>query len=304
MAASAITLPDTFILTIRNAFGAAGGKFLSDLPALIDEAAQRWDLSNIRPVENLSYNFVAFAARAGQEVILKLGVPNPELTAEMDALRLYDGRGACQLFESDAPKGMLLVERLRPGRMLAALKDDEQATLVAAQVMRQIWRPAQGAGRFLRLRQWFDAMPRMRSRFGGGTGPLPARLVGRAEGLARELFAEGESEVLLHADFHHYNVLQSERGWLVIDPKGVVGPPGYEVGPFLLNPFDLLQRTDPFRVTQRRVAILSDGLGFEPWRIRAWGIAHAMLSACWSLEGKEDIRSTLECARLLERLPG
>ncbi len=45
----------------------------------------------------------------------------------------------------------------------------------------------------------------------------------------------------MHGDFHHFNILSSERGWLVIDPKGVIGPAGYEVGPLLINPWgDLL----------------------------------------------------------------
>jgi len=44
------------------------------------------------------------------------------------------------------------------------------------------------------------------------------------------------AEALLHGDFHHFNVLKSARGWLVIDPKSVIGPHGYEVGPFLINP--------------------------------------------------------------------
>jgi streptomycin 6-kinase len=119
--------------------------------------------------------------------------------------------------------------------------------------------------------------------------------------LVRELFAENQPDVLLHGDFHHYNVLESERGWLVIDPKGVIGPAGYEVGPLLINPFDLLERPDPVRITGRRIAILAERLGFEPEIIRAWGIAHAVLSACWSLEGQDDWRSAMECAGVINR---
>jgi len=40
----------------------------------------------------------------------------------------------------------------------------------------------------------------------------------------------------MHGDFHHYNVLSSDRGWLAIDPKGMLGPAAYEVGPLLMNP--------------------------------------------------------------------
>src|SRR5207244_1723119 len=44
---------------------------------------------------------------------------------------------------------------------------------------------------------------------------------------------------LLHGDLHHYNVLfDARRGWLAIDPKGVVGELEYEVGAALRNPYE------------------------------------------------------------------
>ena len=37
-------------------------------------------------------------------------------------------------------------------------------------------------------------------------------------------------------------------------------------------------------MTQRRIDILHEHLGFERERIREWGLAHAILSAWWSME--------------------
>ena len=56
-----MNLPPDFISTITNTFGAEGERFIVNLPALIDEASAHWGLTNIQPVSNLSYNFVAFA---------------------------------------------------------------------------------------------------------------------------------------------------------------------------------------------------------------------------------------------------
>ena len=43
--------------------------------------------------------------------------------------------------------------------------------------------------------------------------------------------------MLLHGDLQHYNVLlDKDRGWVAIDPKGVVGELEYEVGALLRNP--------------------------------------------------------------------
>jgi streptomycin 6-kinase len=100
-----------------------------------------------------------------------------------------------------------------------------------------------------------------------------------------DFFAENHNPVLMHGDFHHYNILSSERGWLVIDPKGVIGPACYEVGPLLINPWGtLINKTDLRRMTKRRIDILHEHLGFERERIHAWGLAHAVLSAWWSID--------------------
>jgi streptomycin 6-kinase len=139
--------------------------------------------------------------------------------------------------------------------------------------------------RFIRLSDWFDGLKKLRMMFNGATGPLNEKLVERVEGSVREFFAENHRPVLMHGDFHHYNILSSERGWLVIDPKGVIGPACYEVGPLLINPWgDLLNEKNIRLITKRRIDILHERLGFERERIQEWGLAHAVLSAWWSME--------------------
>ncbi len=281
-----MNLPQEFIRTIENGYGEDGKRFIRNLPRLVDVCSQRWGLTNVRPVPNLSYNFVAFAKRKDDKVALKIGVPNRELTSEMAALRLFDGKGACRLMDCDEEKGFLLLERLQPGVMLSTLEDDEEATHIAADVMLKIWRPGRdtsietSASKFIQLSDWFDGLKRLRVMFNSGTGPLNSKLVERVEQLVKDFFAENHKPVLMHGDFHHSNILSSERGWLVIDPKGVIGPAGYEMGPLLMNPWgDLLNGSNYRLITERRIDILHERLGFERERIRGWGSAHAVLSA-------------------------
>jgi streptomycin 6-kinase len=276
-----------------------GAEWLERLPDLLNEATGRWHLILGEPFL-LSYNYVCAAIQKnGRKAVLKIGVPNRELTSEMHALRLYNGQGACHLLESDAEKGMLLLERLQPGIMLATLKDDDQATGIAAEVMKTIQRPAPKQNGYLSLRGWFDELKKLRPRFGGGTGPFTKKSFATAEGLIRELFAEDRPQVLLHGDFHHFNILLSQRGWLVIDPKGVIGPAEYEAGPLLTNPYNvILEKTEAIRRTERRIAILSERLGFEPQRLRAWAICHSVLSSFWDMaedgSGGESARAWTE----------
>jgi streptomycin 6-kinase len=277
-----MNLPPVFYENIIQAFGQAGKQFLTDLPKLLDEAAHRWKLVIGDPYL-LSYNYVCSAQRVdGSTAVLKLGVPNPEFTSEINTLHLYSGKGACGLLEADPEAGMMLLECLNPGTMLARLEDDDQATSIAADVLCIVQRPAPEGRGFLSLHGWFDELKGLRSRFGGTTGPFPENTVNTVYGLLSDLFAEDTDQVLLHGDFHHFNILLSERGWLVIDPKGVVGPPGYEVGPFLTNPLGLMPvEEDAIRRTKRRISILAEHTGLQPRLMRDWAICHSLLSAWW-----------------------
>ena len=139
----------------------------------------------------------------------------------------------------------------------------------------------------------------MRKLFNGGAGPLDKNLVDRAEGSVRDFFIENHHPVLMHGDFHHYNILSSERGWLVIDPKGVIGPAGYEVGPFMLNPWKKLSDGISRPLISRRVDILHEHLGFERERILEWSLAHAILSAWWGIEDNTGWEYAMNFAEML-----
>ena len=305
-----MNLPPAFLRAIRAVFGERGNDWLSQLPSLIAEASLRWGLRDAQPVPNLSYNFVAFATRpstswrfqrhsAQDEVILKIGVPNRELTSEINALKYFDGEGACQLIDCDEEKGFLLIERLKPGTMLASLEDDDERTHIAMDVMARLWASGLDTSRedhaglfdqkylpskFIQLKDWFDGLKEIRPAFNGGTGPIPEELLQRVESSLPDLFADDDVH-LTHGDFHHYNILSSERGWLVIDPKGVIGPAGYEIGPLMLNPWIKPMDGIQFKVqAKRRVDIIRERTGWAREKIIGWALAHSVLSAYWDLE--------------------
>ncbi len=299
-------IPENFARTTVELYAERGAQWLERLPALLADCERRWSLTVQPPFEPLSYNYVAPATRAdGAQVVLKLGVPNPELRTEIEALRFYDGRGSARLLEADAQRGVLLLERLVPGLMLSSLDDDARATSIAAGVMRQLWRPVPAGHSFPTVADWAAGMGRLRQRFDGDVGPLPVALVERAEKLFDELIGSLGEPVLLHGDLHHYNILSAQRRpWLALDPKGVVGEPEYEVGALLCNPSpQLLDWPQPGRVLARRVDQLAEELGSERERLLGWGVARSVLSAWWSIEDHgHGWEYAITCAELLAAL--
>lgn len=288
-------IPPRFADTVRTTFAPAGEAWLAELPARLEAAAARWQLTLGAPFPDLTYHYVLAALQAdGTPRVLKAGVPRPELTAEIAALRLYDGCGAVRLRAADAEAGLLLLERLAPGTPLSRLEDDDQATAIAAEVMRQLWRPPPAEHAFPTVEDWAGGLSRLRTHYGGTTGPFPPRLVARAESLCVDLLASSATPPgVLHGDLHHDNILAAgERGWLAIDPKGVVGEPAYEVGALLRNPgsrlaAELAAGRPLASLLDRRVGVLAERLDLDRRRVVGWGMAQAVLSAWWSVEDGE-----------------
>jgi streptomycin 6-kinase len=116
---------------------------------------------------------------------------------------------------------------------------------------------------------------------------------------------------VLHGDLHHDNILRATREpWLAIDPHGIVGDPGYELGALLFNP-DPDNRDEALTaLVPSRVEQLADELSAPIDRVVAWGFVKAMLSDVWSTEpwspsaDWSPISRALDVARmLLPRLP-
>ncbi len=155
--------------------------------------------------------------------------------------------------------------------------------------MRRLWRPlpAEETPWFPSVADWAGGLARYRAQSGGGSaGPLPARLVAEAEALFADLIGSMDAPVLLHGDLHHFNILaDGPECWRAIDPKGLIGEPAYEAGALLRNPLpQVLAAPDPRRLLARRLDLLAGELALNRARLRGWGIAQAVLSACWMLE--------------------
>ncbi len=132
-------LPNEFINTIKEVHKDKGEKWLEDFDMLIKHCEKRWQIE-IKSPFNLSYNFVAPAIRKdGTEIVIKLVVPNEEFHLEVEVLKLFNGSGMVKIIDVDITKGILLLERLLPGKTLSSLENDEEATYIATQVMKELW---------------------------------------------------------------------------------------------------------------------------------------------------------------------
>src|SRR5437588_1071451 len=192
-------------------FGEEGRAWLDRLPAILAACEERWNLTVGAPVGNLSFNYVAPAVLAdGTEVMLKTGLSD-EFPSQPQALRHFDGDGMVGLLAYDGQDAAMLMERLKPGTSLRAVKNDEVAISAAADVMRKLWRPlSQEHYPFPTVCDWGKGFARLRKQYDGGTGPFPPALFDKAEKLYAELSASMAEPVLLQGVLNQYNILSSE----------------------------------------------------------------------------------------------
>lgn len=70
--------------------------------------------------------------------------------------------------------------------------------------------------------------------------------------------------MLLHGDFHHDNILLGNDGeYIIIDPKGVIGDPVFDIARFILNEFDDEITTELYKKINHIISILEKNLIFQ-----------------------------------------
>lgn len=268
--------------------------------ARLDHAALCWGLVlDGEPVETPS-GMIGFGRRAGHPAVVKVSGASADEAMGPRALRHFGAERAVTVLALNEGQRAVLLERALPGTPLSRLVldgADDEATAVLCDVMTGLHRPLAPADGFPSVEDWGHCFERYRE---SGDTTVAATTIEHARALFVELSATQDDRRLLHGDLHHDNVLWDERrGWLAIDPKGVVGEPAYEVGAVLRNPTEDARHFADRRIVERRIGAFERRRGFARDRMVAWGYAQAVLSALWSLEDGLDPSRGLATARAL-----
>jgi streptomycin 6-kinase len=95
----------------------------------------------------------------------------------------------------------------------------------------------------------------------------------------------------LHGDFHPANIVSATREpFLVIDPKGIAGPVGYEIAVFLNNYHWWQETRADIRIRlDSAVRQFSAAFDIEPTELRQWAFAQMVLGAWWTFDEMPEI---------------
>src|SRR5680860_893243 len=222
-----------------------------------------WELEPDGEPVITQYSRLLPVLRDGVPAMLKIAMFDEERQGAL-VMEWWGGVGAAGVLVRDGDG--LLLERATGTQSLAEMalngRDDEATRIICgAAAALHIPRSGPLPPGLCSLNQWFAPLEPVAEVHGG--------IVRRAAETARELLETPQDEVVLHGDLHHNNVLDGgPRGWLAIDPKGLLGERGFDFANIFRNP------EHAFGAESRRLewqaTVVAEATGIERRRVLQW----------------------------------
>jgi streptomycin 6-kinase len=233
-------------------------------------------------------------------------------------LACWGGKAAVNVYRYDA--GALLMERAAGDRSLRRMVLDgreDEANTIACGVVGQLHANGCMDGKETAgvlplstelppLATWFRSLKKAAEQHGA--------LFTTCQAVADKLLRDPQNQLALHGDIHYDNILDSghtgdihydnipnsghtddihyenipnsgHRGWVAIDPKGVIGERAFDYANLFCNP--TIEVATSLTRLPRQVPLVAALAGLEPQRLLHWIIAWSGLMAAWMLEDAE-----------------
>ena len=242
---------------------------------MFDVHLQRWNLvPDGEPIVTPTSRLLP--VRTGDRLaILKIAVVQEEKVGAR-LMRWWDGQGAALVLACD--DDALLLERAQEEPSLTQLACngcDDKASLIICNTVAALHAPRPTSPPSLvGLDHWFEALQPAADSYGG--------ILRVSATLASKLLAAPRDIGPLHGDIHHGNILNfGVRGWLAIDPKGLLGERAFDYANMFSSP-NITVAKSTGRLA-RQLALVASTSGLEAQRLLAWVVAWSGLSAVFLL---------------------
>ncbi|WP_454700607.1 aminoglycoside phosphotransferase family protein [Agrobacterium burrii] len=240
-------------------------KQIADTPAGVVYAVTRGDGSPA-VAKVLKKKVLKDSLRGADFITWRAGVGCVELLERSDDILLMEHAGA---------------ETLRD--VLFRDGDDDAATEIAADVLLTYHQPSQQPppSSLLTLPLYFESLFRKAEQ--DRTDGVESIYI-EAATLAQELIDRQRDVKPLHGDLHHENIMRSGRGWIIIDPAGLIGDAALDVANMFSNPLDRFDLTRSEARIASMAAIFSRALQRDERVLLQYAFAYGCLSAAWHEE--------------------
>lgn len=289
---------NTLKKNITSIYKKAGQTWISQLHAIVDLMCINWKLNDIKPVDNMTYHFVAKASSSlHQKVVLKIGCDKKALENERQALTFFDGNGAVKLLDFNEEYNAILIEQAIPGYSLKSIyldHLDEAIDAYSKTIHKLHHSEISNNYSFPHISDWLDAIDN------ASKDKMPKNLIEKAVSLKNKLLSTISKEKLLHGDLHHDNILQHGNEWIIIDPKGVIGDVEFEAAAFdFISTTEFAACKNPKETMLARIEYLAKKSSLNQERLIDWVYVRLILMAAWMVEDNGDPAWPINLAKVL-----
>ena len=129
-------------------------------------------------------------------------------------------------------------------------------------------------GEYYHISEWLKSIDNVKSQ------QIPEHLLKKARYLKNELLTSSTQQVFLHGDLHLDNVLQNDRDWLAIDPKGILGEPAFDIAAFdFINPIEIERKLNINDLFEMRINNIAQKTNLDAQRLKDWVFVRLILAA-------------------------
>jgi hypothetical protein len=106
-----IKISESYKKNIVSMFPSIGEEWLNHIPFIVEKYVRKFNLKNIKVMENLTYNTLLFAESPKYgDIVMKIEIPFKEMTIrESEAHILNNGEGACKCLFKDIDYGVVIL---------------------------------------------------------------------------------------------------------------------------------------------------------------------------------------------------
>lgn len=270
---------------IENIIKHFGKEFYEKVLRDIEVYTEKWSLTSFQFIPSYSANIVFTChSETFGNVVLKIGNPNArEVFTEFNTLIEYDGRRFCTVFDADIENGVIVEEWIKPGIPLRNENSLEQRLFVFSSLYNDLHITPAQSEIYPTYMEWVDKITAYMSQRKDYTELYV--YMRQAQEICHSLSRVYSQKMLLHGDFHHDNILLGKDGkYKIIDPKGVVGDPIFDVPRFILNEFGDEITPELYEKINKVILILEEKLGIPNDIIRKCLFVETAMGICWCVE--------------------
>lgn len=272
-------------IEMKNIIKRFGEDFYEKILKDIEVYADKWCLTSFQFIPSYSSNLVF---KRNSElygmVVLKVGNPSfREIYTEFNTLEQYNGRGFCRVFEADIENGVILEECVQPGNPLRQDNSLEKRLSVFSSLYKGLHIMPTIAEIYPTYVGWVCRITEyMSNRQNFEELYLHMK---KAKDICLSVSSSYSQRMLLHGDFHHDNILLSSNGeYKIIDPKGVIGDPVFDVPRFILNEFCDEVSEELSNKINYIICTLERNLNIPNHVLRQCLYVETTMAACWNVE--------------------